>query len=91
MVRCIELGTVDYLPKPFNPILLRARVGASLDQKRLRDQVRNHLAQLETELNAARSLQMSMVPSSFPPPTSDRPVEIFAAMEAAREVGGNTT
>src|SRR5499425_3870388 len=37
VVRCIELGADDYLPKPFNPTLLRARVGACLEKKRLRD------------------------------------------------------
>src|SRR6516164_7746741 len=39
VVRCIELGAEDYLPKPFDPTLLRARVGASLERKRLHDQV----------------------------------------------------
>jgi GAF domain-containing protein len=39
VIRCIELGAEDYLPKPFNPTLLRARVGASLERKRLHDQV----------------------------------------------------
>jgi adenylate cyclase len=38
VVRCIELGAEDYLPKPFDPVLLRARVGACLEKKRLRDQ-----------------------------------------------------
>jgi class 3 adenylate cyclase len=38
VVRCIELGAEDYLVKPFNPTLLRARVNASLEKKRLRDQ-----------------------------------------------------
>ena len=38
VVRCIELGAEDYLPKPFDPILLRARIGACLEKKRLRDQ-----------------------------------------------------
>ena len=36
-VRCIEAGAEDYLPKPFNPTLLRARVTTSLEKKRLRD------------------------------------------------------
>ena len=40
VVRCIELGAVDYLLKPFNQVLLKARLGASLEKKRLRDEVR---------------------------------------------------
>ncbi len=89
IVRCIQLGAVDYLPKPFNPTLLRARVSATLEQKVLRDAVRTHLARIEAELESARKLQMSMVPSVFPPPSPERPLEIFAMMEPAREVGGD--
>jgi adenylate cyclase len=37
-VRCIEAGAEDYLPKPFNPVLLRARIGACLEKKRLLDE-----------------------------------------------------
>jgi class 3 adenylate cyclase len=37
VVRCIELGAEDYLPKPFDPVLLRARICACLEKKRLRD------------------------------------------------------
>jgi class 3 adenylate cyclase len=40
VARCIELGAEDYLFKPVNPVLLKARVGASLEKKRLRDQQR---------------------------------------------------
>ncbi len=40
IVRCIELGAEDYLSKPINPVLLKARIGASLEKKRLRDQLR---------------------------------------------------
>jgi class 3 adenylate cyclase len=40
VARCIELGAEDYLFKPVNPVLLRARVAASLEKKRLRDQQR---------------------------------------------------
>ena len=89
VVRCIQLGALDYLPKPFNPTLLRARVSATLEQKALRDAVRAHLKRIEDELETARKLQMSMVPSVFPPPSPERPVEIFAVMEPAREVGGD--
>jgi len=89
VVRCIQLGAVDYLPKPFNATLLRARVGASLEQKMLRDALRAHLNRLEEELDAARKLQMSMVPIVFPAATQEHPIEIFASMEPAREVGGD--
>jgi sigma-B regulation protein RsbU (phosphoserine phosphatase) len=89
VVRCIELGAVDYLSKPFDPVLLKARVGASLEKKRLRDEVNRHLSRMEEELESARQLQMSMVPTTFPNPTQQRPVEIFAMMEPAREVGGD--
>jgi len=42
-VKCIELGAEDYLPKPFNAVLLGARVTASLEKKRLRDIEREYL------------------------------------------------
>ena len=71
VVRCIELGAEDYLPKPFNPTLLRARVGASLEKKRLRDQIVAHLGRIERELATAREIQLSMVPGEFPAPTAD--------------------
>ncbi len=45
VVRCIEMGAVDYLPKPFNPIVLRARLQTSLQRKRLRDLERSYLQQ----------------------------------------------
>jgi serine phosphatase RsbU (regulator of sigma subunit) len=46
VVKCIEMGAADYLAKPFNPTLLRARLGACLEQKRLRDQESSYLEQL---------------------------------------------
>jgi signal transduction histidine kinase len=44
-VRCIEIGAEDYLPKPFNPVLLRARLHASLQKKKLRDLEKAYLRQ----------------------------------------------
>ena len=58
-VKCIEAGAEDYLPKPFNPTLLRARATSSIEKKRLRDLDRVRLAQLQTEKDkteAANSL-----------------------------------
>ena len=89
VIRCIELGAEDYLPKPFNPTLLRARVSASLEKKRLRDAVRASLARLEQEMDAARKLQLGMLPLVFPACTPEQPVEIHALMDPAREVGGD--
>ncbi len=48
-VRCIELGAEDYLPKPFNPVLLRARVTTSVEKKMLRDQEMLRLKQLRRQ------------------------------------------
>jgi signal transduction histidine kinase/DNA-binding response OmpR family regulator len=51
VIRCIELGAEDYLPKPFNPTLLRARVGACLERKRLHDQVTARTRELTEALD----------------------------------------
>ena len=87
VVRCIELGAEDYLPKPFNPTLLRARLGSVLEKRALRAQNRAQLAALEHDLAQARAQQLSMVPSSFPGDGSR--YSIHAAMHPARQVGGD--
>ena len=46
MAQCIGAGAEDYLPKPFDPVLMRARVGASLERKRLRDRETQHVREL---------------------------------------------
>lgn len=89
VVRCIELGAEDYLPKPFNATLLRARIGAVLEKKRLRDAVRLSHDRMARELDAARTLQLGMVPGQFPPVASDQPWDIAGRMIPAREVGGD--
>jgi len=89
VVRCIELGAEDYLPKPFNAVLLRARLGNVLEKKRLRDEVRRQLDRMESELAEARRQQLSMVPDAFPAPNPAHPVEVYAVMHPAREVGGD--
>src|SRR5947209_2301763 len=57
VVRCIELGAHDYLPKPFNPVLLRARLSACLERKRLRDQEIDYLQQVGRVTTAAAAIK----------------------------------
>jgi two-component system cell cycle response regulator len=57
VVRCIELGAQDYLPKPFNPVLLRARLNACLERKRLRDQEVDYLQQMGLVTAAAAAIK----------------------------------
>jgi adenylate cyclase len=61
-VRCIEMGAEDYLPKPFDPVLLRARIGASLEKKRLRDQEQAYLEQLKIEREKSELLLLNILP-----------------------------
>jgi adenylate cyclase len=62
VIRCIELGAEDYLPKPFNPTLLKARIGASLEKKRLRDQEQAYLRRLEGEREKSERLLLNILP-----------------------------
>jgi signal transduction histidine kinase len=55
LVKCIELGAEDYLFKPINPVLLKARVSACLERKWLRDQERAYLKQLQEEKETAEA------------------------------------
>ena len=93
MIKGIELGAEDYLPKTFDPVLLKARIGACLEKKRLRDQQAAYLAQIDTEnrrksaeLEQARNIQRSMLPAA--PPTLPY-LDIAAWQETASEVGGD--
>jgi class 3 adenylate cyclase len=58
IVRCIELGAEDYLHKPVNPVLLKARLAASLEKKRLRDQQKEWMRRFATR-EVAQDLQQS--------------------------------
>jgi len=57
VVRCIEHGAEDYLPKPFDPVLLKARIGACLEKKRLRDRELAYLREVERVIGAARAVE----------------------------------
>jgi len=68
VVRCIEMGAEDYLPKPFDPVLLKARIGACLEKKWLRDQEQAYLGQLQIEQEKSERLLLNILPK----PIADR-------------------
>jgi sigma-B regulation protein RsbU (phosphoserine phosphatase) len=86
VVKCIELGATDYLPKPFNAVLLKARVGATLEKKRLRDKERLYAKSLERELEIGREIQKSFLPEELPRVAG---WEIAARFRPARQVAGD--
>ena len=86
VIKGIELGADDHLPKPFNPHILRARVGASLAKKRLRDREQVHARALEREIDIAREIQAGFLPAELPQPAG---WQLAACFEPARQVGGD--
>jgi serine phosphatase RsbU (regulator of sigma subunit) len=99
-VRCIEMGAEDYLPKPFNPTLLKARIGACPEKKRTRDRETHLFALLqahnsemarwreaqEADLAIARTTQQGIV-TSAPPQLDGWQVE--AVYTPLIQVGGD--
>jgi len=61
VVRCIQMGAEDYLMKPFDPVLLSARTGASLEKKRLRDGELRRTEELQTALDDLRRTQSQLL------------------------------
>ncbi|MDQ2702393.1 MAG: SpoIIE family protein phosphatase [Pseudomonadota bacterium] len=86
VIKGIEMGADDHLPKPFNPHILRARVGASLARKRLHDREQMHARMLEREIDIAREIQAGFLPAQLPQPAG---WELAACFEPARQVGGD--
>jgi phosphoserine phosphatase RsbU/P len=86
VVRCLELGAEDYLTKPFNPVLLRARVESSLARKRLQDVDRETLRAMERELEIGRQIQAGFLPDALPQPKG---WHIAARFIPARQVAGD--
>ena len=64
-VRCIEAGAEDFVPKPFNPTILRARLTASLEKKKLRDQEQARLTQLKNERAKSERLLLNVLPKAI--------------------------
>ena len=65
IVRCIEAGADDYLAKPFDPTLLRARVGSSLEKKHLRDRERQMVEALRIEKERSEQLLLNILPKGI--------------------------
>jgi serine phosphatase RsbU (regulator of sigma subunit) len=86
IIKGIELGADDYLPKPFNPHILRARVGASLARKRLRDREQLYARSLEREMDIAREIQAGFLPEELPAAAG---WDLAAWFQPARRVGGD--
>ena len=72
VVRGIKHGAEDYLPKPFDPVLLQARIGASLDKKRYRDQEVEYLRQVERLTSAAAAVEDGAFEPEGLSPVADR-------------------
>lgn len=86
VVRGIELGAEDYLPKPFEPTLLKARIQSSLEKKHLRDLQDLYIKSLEKEFNIARNIQKEFLPAELP---RIEGWEIASHFKAAKEVAGD--
>ncbi|WP_217354417.1 MULTISPECIES: adenylate/guanylate cyclase domain-containing protein [unclassified Ruegeria] len=65
VARCIEAGAEDYMPKPFNPILLQARISAALEKNRWRKRERQYLEMMEAEKQKYKDLLLSILPQQI--------------------------
>jgi adenylate cyclase len=65
VMRCIEAGAVDYLRKPFDPTLLRARIGSSIENKILRDREKVMVEELRREKARSEDLLLSILPRAI--------------------------
>lgn len=73
IVRCIEMGAEDYLPKPYDPVLLQARITACLDKRRLRDQELAYLRAVADLTRAADSVEKGAFDPDVLAPIAARP------------------
>ncbi len=86
VIKGIQLGAEDYLPKPFDPALLKARISSSLEKKHLRDIEQLYLQSLQKEMSIASDIQAGFLPSSIPDTGS---WELSVYFKAAKEVAGD--
>ncbi|MCH8237465.1 MAG: response regulator [Proteobacteria bacterium] len=62
VIKCIQAGAEDFLPKSFNPVLLRARIDACLERKHARDREKVYLDRLEVEKRKSEGLLLNILP-----------------------------
>ena len=65
VAHCIQMGAEDYLSKPFDPVLLHARLGACLEKKRLRDREHGYVRQIEAEQQKSEGLLLNVLPAAI--------------------------
>jgi serine phosphatase RsbU (regulator of sigma subunit) len=86
VIKGIELGADDYLPKPFDPKILNARLQSGLERKQLRDLEQQYIKSLERELEIGRDIQSNFLPKEIP---QFEGWEVATFFKAAREVAGD--
>ncbi len=86
VARGIRMGAEDYLPKPFDPQLLHARISACLERKRLRDQESIYLHRINEELAWAWKVQSGFLPSPLPALPG---WQLSATLKPSRETSGD--
>jgi sigma-B regulation protein RsbU (phosphoserine phosphatase) len=86
VARGIRMGAEDYLTKPFEPIVLQARIVASLERKRLRDRELLHMQRINEELALAWQVQSGFLPAPLPAVPG---WQLAAALQPSRETSGD--
>jgi sigma-B regulation protein RsbU (phosphoserine phosphatase) len=92
VTRCIEAGAEDYLPKPFDPTLLEARIGACLEKKALRDAEQGHLRKIEetqSRLDKELAEAAAYVRSTLPVPM-ESPLPVNWKYRPSSELAGDS-
>ncbi len=89
MIRCIEMGAEDYLPKPFNPVLLKARISACLEKKHWHDRERLYLDRLEEEKERYERLLLNILPQQIVERLNEGETIIADRFEAATVLFGD--
>ncbi|MFC4991500.1 PP2C family protein-serine/threonine phosphatase [Rubritalea tangerina] len=93
VVTCIEIGAEDFLTKPFDPTLLRARINSCLEKKTLRDKEQEHLAAIEAvkkRLEKELSEASHYVRSILPQPLNTADLKVDWRYIPSNELGGDT-